>query len=198
MPLVACLSLLALAALAAPASAQTPEPRAAGTVDYRLLATTKTSTMERELNESAEAGFRFGAFMGGQTAFGGNEVVAVLTRHPGATGRYAYKLLATSKTSTMQRELQQASDAGFEYKAQSVFETAFSGREVVLVLERDKDAPTPEFEYQLLATSKTSTMQKELTAAGQNGFDLVGMTVGSTAMGGSEVVAITRRPRARH
>jgi hypothetical protein len=164
-------------------------------VEYRLLATTRTGTMQREMNDAAEAGYRFGAFMGGETAFGGNEVVAVMTRHAGDAGRYAYKLLATSRTSTMQRELQDASDAGYEYRAQTIFEGGFAGQEVVLVLERDKDAPEVRYEYLLLATSKTGTMQKELTDAGRSRFDLVGMTVGETAMGGREVVAITRRPR---
>jgi hypothetical protein len=201
------LALACLACTAAPALGQArPLPGApadsarqptADAVDYKLLATSRTSTMQKELNEAAEAGFRFGAFMGGSTAFGGNEVVAVLTRHAGARGRYAYKLLATSKTSTMQKELQAASDEGYEYRAQSIFESAFSGQEVVLILERDKDVEPGSWEFLLLATSKTSTMQKELTEAGQKGYDLVGMTVGSTAMGGSEVVAITRRARGR-
>jgi hypothetical protein len=51
------------------------------------------------------------------------------------------------------------------------------------------------YEYRLLATSKTSTLQKELSDAGAHGFDLVGMTVGQTAAGGDEVVAILRRTR---
>jgi hypothetical protein len=193
-----CLSLLLLAPGALPASAQSTAPaaQAGGVVEYRLLATSKTSTMQKELNESAEAGFRFGAFMGGNTAFGGSEAVAVMTRHPGQQGRFRYKLLATSKTSSMQRELQEASDDGYEFKAQSVFETMFGGKEVVLILERDKDAERVEYEYFLLATSKTSTMQKELSEAGREGFDLVGMTVAETALGGNEVVAITKRPRA--
>ena len=46
----------------------------------RVLATSKTSTLEKELNEAAESGFRFSAVMGGETAFGGKEVVAVVTR----------------------------------------------------------------------------------------------------------------------
>jgi hypothetical protein len=161
---------------------------------YLVLATSKTSTMEKELNEAAEKGFRFGGVMGGETAFGGKEVVAVLTRTEGETpGRYRYRLLATSKTSTMQRELQDAGDAGYEYRGQTVFETLFGGKEVVVILERDKDAPRAEWEYKLLATSKTSTMQKELTRAGEEGHAFVGMTVAETAMGGNELVVITRR-----
>ena len=40
------------------------------------------------------------------------------------------------------------------------------------------------YEYKLLATSKTGTMQKELSEAGSAGFEFVGVTVGETAFGG--------------
>jgi hypothetical protein len=172
------------------------QPAAVG-VEYRVIATSKTSTMEKELNEAAEAGFRFEAVMGGETAFGGNEVVIVTSRSAGVKGRYAYRLLATSKTSTMQRELQNAAAAGFEYRGQTVFETAFGGNEVVCILERDGDASGQGSDYRLVATSRTSTLQKELSQAGAAGYQIVGLTVGKTAMGGSELVAITRRGRAR-
>ena len=168
-----------------------------GAIEYRVLATSKTSTMENEMSAAAEAGFRFRTVMGGETAFGGSEVVAIMAPAGRGKGRYAYKLLATSKTSTMQKELQEAADAGFEYVAQTVFTSAFGGDEVVVILERDKDAPVPNYDYRLLATSKTSTLQKELLAAGAAGYDLLAMTVSKTALGGSEIVAITRRPRGR-
>jgi len=164
-------------------------------VEFRVLATSKTSTMEKELNEAAEAGFRFQAVMGGDTAFGGNEVVAVISRSGASRGRYAYELLATSKTSTMQKELQEAADAGFEYRGQTVFKSVFGGDEVVCILERDKDAPIQAFEYKLVATSKTGTLQKELLEVGSAGYQMVGMTVSKTAIGGKELVAITRRAR---
>ena len=167
---------------------------AAEAVEYRVLATNKTSTMQKEMSEAAAAGFRFGGTMGGETAFGGNEVVVVMTRAANASPRYEYRLLATTKTSTMQRELQEAGSAGFEYKGQSVFSSMFGGKEVVVILERDRDATSKDrWEYRLLATSKTSTMQRELSETGAQGFEYVGMTVASTAMGGSELVTITRR-----
>jgi hypothetical protein len=163
-------------------------------VEYRVLATNKTSTMEKEMQEAAAAGFRYGGTMGGETAFGGNEVVVVMTKAGGGAPRYEYRLLATTKTSTMQRELQDAAGAGFEYKGQSVFSSMFGGKEVVVILERDREAPASQrWEYRLLATSKTSTMQRELSDIGAQGFEYVGLTVGSTAMGGSELVTITRR-----
>ena len=163
-------------------------------VEYRILATNKTSTMQAEMQDAAEAGFQFGGVMGGETSFGGSEVVIVMTRNAASKPRYQYKLLATSKTSTMQREMQEAGDAGFEYRGQTVFKSTFGGKEVVTILERDRDAPKPpRYEYRLFATKKTSTMQKELTETGDQGFAFVGMTVAETAMGGSEVVSITRR-----
>ena len=36
-------------------------------------------------------------------------------------------------------------------------------------------------------------MQKELSEAGEQGFEFVGMTVAQTLVGGNEVVAILRR-----
>ena len=183
----ACLGFALVVGSAAAAEAGDP-------VEYRVLATNKTSTMQKELAEAAAAGFRFGGTMGGSTAGGGNEVVVIMVKAGGAAPRYEYRLLATSKTSTMQRELQDAAAAGFEYKGQSVFSSMFGGQEVVVILERDRESTArPRWEYRLLATSKTSTMQRELSEAGAQGFDFVGITVGSTAMGGSELVTITRR-----
>jgi hypothetical protein len=166
-----------------------------GHVEYRVLATNRTSTMEKEMQEAAEAGFRFGGVMGGETAFGGAEVVVVMVKN-GSRGSYGYRLLATNKTSTMQKEMQEAGDAGYEYTGQTVFKSTFGGKEVVVILERDGHAEKARYEYRLLATKKTSTLQKELGEAGDQGFDFVGLTVADTAVGGNEVVAILRR-RAR-
>lgn len=58
-----------------PVYAQSP-----AVVAYRVLATNRTSTMEKEMREAAQAGFRFGDVMGGETSFGGSEVAAILRR----------------------------------------------------------------------------------------------------------------------
>jgi hypothetical protein len=161
----------------------------------RVLATSKTSTMEKEMNEAAEAGFRFAGVMGGETTVGGSEVVAVMTRPADKSGSYHYKLLATSRTSTMQKELQEAGDAGYEYRGQTIFKSAFGGKEVVVIVERDKSIQSPpRYEYRLLATKKTSTMDEELSEATAAGYSFVGMTVANTAIGGTELVTILRRP----
>ena len=162
--------------------------------EYRLLATSKTSTTQKEMNQAGEAGFRFAAVMGGDTAFGGSEVVVVMSRDGKShKGDYQYQLLATSKTSTMQKELQEAGDEGFEYRGQTVFKTKFGGQEVVIILERDHNNPSSHYKYKLLATKKTSTMQKELSEAGDTGFEFVGLTVSKTRFGGTELVSILRQ-----
>jgi hypothetical protein len=166
---------------------------AADSFEYRVLATNKTSTMEKEMNEAADAGFEFASTMGGETAFGGKEVVVVMKKAAGTPVKKKYKLLATNKTSTMQKEISAMGAEGFEYKGQTVFESAFGGREVAVILELDSSKKPLRIEFKLLATSKTSTMQKELTEAGKEGFELTGLTVGKTALGGSEVVSILWR-----
>jgi hypothetical protein len=178
----------------APVSAQVPAQGAAPK-EYRVLATNRTGTMQKELGAAAEAGFQFEAVMGGETAVGGNETVIVVSRYPGATApRFQYRLLATNRTGTMQKELQEAADAGFEYRGQTVFNTAFGGREVIVILERDLSASAAsKWEYRLLATSRTSTMQNELQEAGSQGYEVVGLTVAETAVRGKELVTITRR-----
>ena len=163
--------------------------------DYRLLATTRTSTMEKELNVAADAGYSFSSVMGGQTGIGGKEVVVVMTKKLGTESQAVkqYRLLATSRTSTMQKELQQAGEEGFDFCGQTVFQSAFGGKEVSVILERSSSSPKRKIEYKLLATTKTSTMEKELKAAGGAGFEFLEVVVGSTAMGGKEVVSILRK-----
>lgn len=164
--------------------------------DYRLLATTKTSTMEKEMNQAADAGFVFGGVMGGESSFGGKEVVVIMKKsleERGAAKR-RYLLLATSKTGTLQKELQQAGDEGFEYCGQTVFESAFGGREVSIILERVQlTERARRIEYKVLATSKTSTMEKELRQSGEAGFLFLGVVIGKTAFGGKEVVSVLQK-----
>lgn len=161
---------------------------------FKLLATNKTSTMEKELNHAAELGFRFEGFNGGETMFGGKETVAILSSTGDSRAKFKYKLLATNKTSTMQKELQEYGNAGYEYKGQAVFETTFGGKEVVTILEKDLAiTDIPKYEYKLFATNKTSTMEKELNTITDPTQKFVGITVAETSFGGKEVVVITRR-----
>ncbi len=189
-----CVAMAVVAIALVAAESRMVGAQATAPLEYRILATSKTSTMEKELNEAAAAGFRFVSIMGGETAIGGKEAVTLMSRRGSDKGLFEYKLLATSRTSTMQKEMQEAADAGFHYRDQTVFESLVGGKEVVCILERDTTNPMAGvYEYRLFATTKTSTMQKELQEAGDHAYEAFGMTVAKTMVGGKELVVITRR-----
>lgn len=182
---------LSVAALVVPVTAFARQDA----IQYKVLATAKTSTMEKELNAAGAAGYRLSAVMGGDTAIGGKEAVAVLTRTAGEKSNVQYRLLATNRTSTMQKEMQEAADAGYDYFGQTAFDSLLGGREVVVIMHRDSAHPTKGDRYRLLATAKTSTMERELEDIGADGYVALGMTVAKTLVGGREIVTITRRRR---
>lgn len=164
-------------------------------LDYRLLATTRTSTMERELNEAAFDGFVLVEAKGGTTEHGGQELLAILERDRNAElpAPYEYLVLATNRTGTMRDELNEAARRGFSFVSQTVFETGGGGQEVVVVMERSPHEDTPVCEYTLLATTRTSTMERELREYARKGFVARGLSVSETAFGGNEVVVVAER-----
>ena len=82
---------------------------------YNLLATSRTSTMEKELNEAGDLGFRIipQTMIAKKRAIGGDEIVVVLEKAPGSSSQYKYRLLATQRTSTMEKEILEAEEAGY-------------------------------------------------------------------------------------
>jgi hypothetical protein len=188
-------AVMAVSTLAVELPIRTPIAPELSSDRFRVLATNKTSTIEKELNEAAAQGYVFEAMMAGET-LGGDEVVVVMTRPESPeTQRVRYKVLATNKTSTMQRELDALGAFGYRYKGQSVAKTTFGGRETVVILECDKDDRDSQYDYRLLATKRTSTMQKELNELAGQGFEVKGVTVAKTAFGGEEVLTILSRLR---
>ena len=158
---------------------------------FHLIATTKTKTTEREINEVARMGYRFIDMMAGET-LGGDEVVTVMYLDPGTehgTPRFDYKVLATNKTSTMQKELNEVGQLGYRYAGQSVAQTTFGGQSVVVIVERSVSDPDARYEYRLQATRRTKTMERELNEVGHQGFELMGLTVSDTMFGGQELGA---------
>src|SRR5437879_1126993 len=88
-------------AIAIPALAQHP------TIDrnqlYLLLAATETETMQRELDEASAQGFK--VVMGSPTSTG--EISLFLERSTQPPATFKYKLLSTTLTGTMEKELNQ-------------------------------------------------------------------------------------------
>lgn len=151
-------------------------PAAAGELEfshrYLLLATKKTSTMQKELNQAAAAGYRI--ITGSRTS--GTEMALLLESVAQPPDTYAYELLATTKTSTMQKELNEAARRGFRLLPETMMqkEQMLGPIEIVMVLEK-APGKAQHYEYLLQATTRTSTMQKEITQATEGGYKVVGM-----------------------
>lgn len=147
---------------------------------YLLLAAKKTSTVQQEIDQAAALGFRILA--GSPTS--GSEMVLFLERVAQPPDTYTYRLIATTNTGTFQKELAAAAQEGFRLlpstlvaKTSTIGGFLGAGKfsvELVVVLER---APKSDkrYEYKLLATTRTATLQKEVSEAATAGFVLVGM-----------------------
>jgi hypothetical protein len=158
--------------LLAPTAAGAPKSDLDLTQRFLLLATTKTSTMQKELNEAAAAGYR----VIGSSPTAGSEMVVILEKVATPPQTYEYQLLATTRTSTMQKELSEAAAKGFRLLPKTIIakQQMLGGIEIVMLLEK---TPTSQqhYKYLLLATSRTSTMQKEMAQATDEGYEVVGM-----------------------
>lgn len=83
-----------------------------------------------------------------------------------------YLMLSTQKTSTMQRELDEAAAEGFRV----VFGSPTSTTEMAVLMERVAEPSAP-YNYRLLATTKISTMRKEVNEAAAEGYRLLPRTM---------------------
>lgn len=115
------------------ASSTAAQPSGPTGEKFLLLATSRTSTMEEELNEAGARGYRFAGAQGGETAFGGDEAVVIMTLDPEGR-RFRYILLATNRTGTMQRELNEVPPE-YDFAGMTVFRSAFGGQEATVILE---------------------------------------------------------------
>lgn len=158
------------------ASAQSSAQR-----EFRFVATTKVATMEKELNDLAAQGFRLERVSKSSL---GDDVAALVSRDPSATNsvRYEYKLLATRKAGTMEKEITEAAAQGYELRGlTSMFRPGIAllvGDETAAAMERPFGEGARRFEYKLLSTRREKTMQKELDAAVSEGYVPVEMVYG--------------------
>ena len=142
---------------------------------YLLLATKKTATMQKELQEAAALGFR--VLVGSPTS--GTEMAVFLERVATPPDIYQYKLLATTRTGTMQKELNEMAADGYRLLPRTMISkvdiTPFKGgQEIVVLLEKEPNSKR-HYDYKLLATTLTSTLQKEVKEAMEAGYILAGM-----------------------
>ena len=112
-------------------------PMSAGKYEYLLLATTKSSTLQKEIDKAAASGFRIlpRTMTQKRRAFGPEEIVVIMEKAPNVSKRYRYVILATSKTGTLQKEITQSTNEGFNLVALA------SRGEHFAIMERETDSP---------------------------------------------------------
>jgi hypothetical protein len=98
----------------------------------------------------------------------GGEYIVLLEQ---TTDKYQYRLLATTRTGTLQRELDEAAKEGYRILPKSI---AHKGDELLMLMEKGAEN-SPPADYQVLATERTGTMQKEISQAAMNGYTLIAL-----------------------
>ena len=179
---------ISLAILAAPSFAQT---RSGDEPQYKLLATRRTGTMQKEIDEISAQGYRI--LVGSPTS--GTEMAVFLSREGTPESQFKYKLLATTRTGTMNKELNELADGGYRLIPSTMIAKAqmLGGIEIVMIMERPP-VVKKQYEYKLLATTLTSTLQKEVTEAQEAGYIIIGMVSRGEHMVVMEREMDVRRP----
>jgi hypothetical protein len=100
--------------------------RAEGAYHYRLLATKRTGTLQKELNEAAEAGYRVVApavttkrTIGSTDKSDDGELLVLMEKGPDTPPGVSYVVLATRRTGTLQKEMSETAERGYELVALS-------------------------------------------------------------------------------
>ena len=107
-------------------------------LDYHVLSTSRTSTMEKELNQAAQSGYRFLKVTNQPNVLGGKDLVVVTVKDVAGVeaGIRTYRVLSESRTSTLQKKLQAAAAEGYEYLDQTSVPNIFGGQNIVVFFER--------------------------------------------------------------
>jgi len=173
-------ALMLLLALTASAAAQDKAGTDSVKIDddqtYLVLSTKRIQTMEKELDEAAAKGFR--VLYGAPTE---QWDMAILLKRVQETGQapYGYKVLATSRNKTMQKELNEVAKQGYRLLPRTIiFKQGFFTAEMVMLMEREPKLGRS-YEYKLVSASKETKLHKKIDEAVAQGFTPVTMiTVG--------------------
>ena len=165
--------------------------------DLRILATTRVSTMERELNEAAAEGFRL-EIVGDDIDSGEGLVdeIFALVLGNSRPDRFSYRLVALKDLGTTEREralaLTSAAAEGFGFRG--LVQAPLVGY-AVLVLEHDGDTEAARLEYLVLSTVRLATLERELAEAAGLGYGVMALTMqGASAFDSNDRIAILTRP----
>jgi hypothetical protein len=143
---------------------------------YLVLSTKRIQTMEKELDEAAAKGFR--VLYGAPTE---QWDMAILLRRvqDSEQAPYGYKVLATSRNKTMQKEMNEVAKQGYRLLPRTIiFKQGLFTAEMVMLMEREPKSGRS-YEYKLVSAGKETKLHKKIDEAVAQGFTPVTMiTIG--------------------
>lgn len=142
---------------------------------YLVLSTKKLSTMEKELDEAAAKGFR--VLYGAPTQQ--FDMALFLKRNDANETPYNYKIMATIRLKTMEKELNEFAAQGYRLLPRTlVFKQGFLTAEMVMLMERAPNSGKA-YEYKLVNAGKETKLHTKIDASIADGFAPVTMiTIG--------------------
>ena len=134
---------------------------------YLVLSTKRIQTMEKELEEVARKGFRI--LYGAPTS--NYDMAILLKRAPEAKDEpYGYKILATTRNKTMEKELNEFATQGYRLLPRTItFKSCLFTIELLMILEREPQAKK-KYEYKLISAGKETKLHKRIDEAVAQGF----------------------------
>jgi hypothetical protein len=141
-----------------------------------LLAASSTDTLGKELDQAGALGFRI--LLG--TTRGNGEVVLLLERNPKATQPVQHKIIATNATGTFKKEIGEWASQGFRAVPTTFLNKPTGFNEIMVVMERP--AKPARYEYDLLSTNQTSTLESEWVVALSRGYRAIGLITRAEVM----------------
>jgi hypothetical protein len=123
--------------------------------------------MEKELDDVSSRRFR--VLYGAPTQQYDMAVLLQRIKDPARTP-YSYKVLATSRNKTMEKELNQFAEKGYRLLPRTIiFKQGFFTAEMVMLMEKDPDAGKV-YDYKLITASKEVKLHKKISEGMSLGF----------------------------
>lgn len=110
------------------------------------------------LTEASKRGVKLIAVLGDQFIF---EEIQGASDISVAAGEREYRIVTTAKTSSLEKEIQQAAADGFR---------AIQSGSMRVLMEREPGSTTAPLDYRVIAMTRVNTAERELQAAGAEGF----------------------------
>lgn len=145
-----------------------------------LIAASSTETLGQELAQAGALGFHVKA----GTTRGGGEVVLLLERDLNLREQLQFKVIATTSTETFRKEITEAGRQGFRAVPHTFLNKpsgVLVGNEIAVVMERPVKT-TKRYDYKLLSTNQTSTLEAEWRVTSTERYQIVGMITRSEVM----------------